>query len=339
MIGYYIHHHGRGHLHRALCIAAHASYPVTGLSSLERPPEWTGPWVHLPLDTGATAYEDLEGGGRLHWAPLRHPGYQDRMSRIAEWVAKTRPSLLVSDVSVEVAGLTRLLGVPVVVAAMRGDRFDAAHRFAYDLAQALLAPWPAELAEPGWPDAWRSKAVHTGAFSRHDRRPTDVVRTGTRPRVLVLLGNGGSHIGPRQFDIAQQATPQWEWQVLGGSTAWSDDPWPTLCAADVVVTHAGQNAVAECAAARKPTVVLPQERPFGEQLATGRALTRGRLAVVRESWPAPHEWPGVLAEARRLGGEGWSRWSPGDGAQRAAACLDELVHSARKGSSSCLARQ
>jgi len=38
--------------------------------------------------------------------------------------------------------------VPTVVVAMRGDRFDRAHRTAYDAADALLAAWPAEFANP-----------------------------------------------------------------------------------------------------------------------------------------------------------------------------------------------
>ncbi|MFC8762138.1 MULTISPECIES: glycosyltransferase [Streptomyces] len=53
----------------------------------------------------------------------------------------------------------------------------------------------------------------------------------------------------------------------------------------MVVTHAGQNAVAECAAARVPAVVVPQSRPHGEQHATAHALAEGGLATVRDHWP------------------------------------------------------
>lgn len=37
MIGYYVHHHGSGHLHRARSLAAVLGRPVTGLSTLPRP--------------------------------------------------------------------------------------------------------------------------------------------------------------------------------------------------------------------------------------------------------------------------------------------------------------
>ncbi|MEU6941956.1 glycosyl transferase, partial [Streptomyces rubiginosohelvolus] len=144
MIGYYVHHQGNGHLHRARSIAAHCPLPVTGLSSLPPPDDWPGPWVRLPRDDDGdrTAFGDVTAGGRLHWAPVLHAGLRGRMARIAEWIAATTPALLVSDVSVEVALLARLLGTPTAVVAMRGERTDPPHRTAYDLAELLLAPWP-----------------------------------------------------------------------------------------------------------------------------------------------------------------------------------------------------
>ncbi|WP_299531362.1 glycosyltransferase [uncultured Streptomyces sp.] len=331
MIGYYVHHRGRGHLHRALCVARHTDTPVTGLSSLPRPERWPGAWVRLPLDTGdgGAPEADATANGRLHWVPTRHRGLRDRMGAIADWTARTAPSLFVSDVSVEVALLARLLGVPVVVAAMRGDRSDAAHRLGYDIADALLAPWPADLPEPGWPSRWSAKTVHTGAFSRYDGRH-DGDRAGSRAgdgrrRVLVVQGAGGSDLSDAQLTSAAAASPGWRWDVLGGpGRPWDPDPWPRFLAADVVVTHAGQNAVAECAAARRPAVVIPQDRPHDEQRATARALHTAGLAVVRPCWPPADEWPQVLDLAVRTG-QRWDRWAPGDGARHAALLLDRLA--------------
>ncbi|MEW2166656.1 glycosyltransferase [Streptomyces sp. NPDC007084] len=342
MIGYYVHHQGSGHLNRARTIARHCPLPVTGLSTLPRPGDWPGPWVRLPADDDGdpTAFGDVTAGGRFHWAPILHAGLRGRMALIAQWIADTSPRLLVCDVSVEVAALARLLGTPTAVVAMRGERTDAPHRLAYDLADLLLAPWPATLPEPGWPRNWRDKTVHTGAFSRFDGRPplpheeetADATGGERPPKVLLMLGTGGTDISPGDVKAAREATPGWQWTRLGGPDAgWSADPWPALCAADVVITHAGQNAVAECAAARRPAVVVPQERPFGEQTATGRALTRGRLAVVTPGWPEAEAWPGLLEQARALGGDGWPRWAPGDGAARAARALADAVSGAGAG--------
>ena len=54
MIGWYVHHHGGGHLRRLQAIRPHLRYhDVTVLSSLRRPDDWQGDWVHLPMDLGA----------------------------------------------------------------------------------------------------------------------------------------------------------------------------------------------------------------------------------------------------------------------------------------------
>ncbi|MFF0276950.1 glycosyltransferase [Streptomyces sp. NPDC004330] len=328
MIGYYVHHQGRGHLHRALCVALRTRTPVTGLSSLARPDGWIGEWIHLPPDTGPgdTAAGDPTAHGRLHWVPRHHAGLRARSAAVTAWIERAAPTLLVSDVSVEIAVLARLMGVPVVVSAMRGDRSDPAHRLAYDLADALLAPWPASLPEPGWPQEWRAKTEHTGAFSRHDGRPRPDRPTEAR-EVVLMMGAGGSELAEAYVRKAAQATPGWRWTVLGGPGGWCDDPWPLLCRATVVVTHAGQNALAECAAARTPAIVVPQDRPHGEQHATARALADAGLATVRERWPEPHEWPALLDTTRRTGGDRWHLWAPGDGAARAAHLLDALAAS------------
>ena len=242
------------------------------------------------------------------------------MAAIAGWVAGARPALVVVDVSVEVSVLVRALGVPVVVAAMRGERTDRAHRTAYDLADALLAPWPGSLPEP-WPQAWLDKAWHVGALSRVDGRPVSPP-PGDR-RVAVLWGSGGSEVSLADVEAARAATPGWTWDISGLPGApWLADPWPVLAGADVVVTHAGQNALAEVAAARRPAVVLPQERPHAEQAANARALARGGLALVRDRWPAAELWPALLDRAAAQDAAAWSRWSDGHGAERAAGLLD-----------------
>ncbi|MGW6536469.1 glycosyltransferase [Streptomyces sp. NPDC055051] len=326
MIGYYVHHQGRGHLHRAQCIAPHVRGPVTILSSLPRPKAWRDDWVSLPPDSD-DAPVDPTARGRLHWAPVHHPGHQERMGVIAEWIRRERPALFVSDVSVEAAALARLMGTPVAVAAMRGDRGDQAHRLAYDLAEALFAPWPESLPEPDWPPHWHAKTLYTGSISRYDGRPRTAPGRGatSRKEVVVMLGAGGADVTDGQLDEAVRATPGWSWTVLGGPRAdWTDDPWPVLCRADVVVTHAGQNAVAECAAARVPTIVIPQDRPHGEQHATARALRAGDLATVRDGWPDPHAWAGLLTEAAAREVR-WERWSFGDGARKAGRLLTELA--------------
>ena len=325
MIGYYVHHHGDGHVTRATAIAARLGEPVTGLSSRPRPDDWLGPWLQLARDDEPAHGVDPSAGGALHWAPTGHPGLRERMAQLAAWVATSAPRLVVVDVSVEVAVLFRTMGVPTVVAGMPGVRDDDAHQLAYRLADAILAPWPdwASVLAGGAP--WQDKTHAVGAISRFDGRPRVDPAAGGRPRVLVLSGRGGTEVTLDMLAAAGRGTPRWDWTVLGPpGTRWVQDPWPLLCGADVIVTHAGQNAIADVAAARRPAVVIAQPRPYDEQVTTARVLRDARLAVVPSTWPAAAEWSAVLDAAVRLGGRGWERWSSGAGAERAVAVLGAL---------------
>ena len=352
MIGYYVHHHGLGHLTRLQSIAAHLEVPVTGLSSQAAPEGWDQPWVRLERDDrmppAEVATSDPTAHGVLHWVPRHDEGLARRMAQVSTWIERADPSLVVVDVSVEVSLLVRLCGVPIVVLAMPGKRCDRAHRLAYDLADRLLAPWPSGAHTSGWPQAWRDKLWTVGGISRFDGRTPSALdaaagcsathtggsaRSGSHPesgalprrRVLLLWGSGGRRTSAADVTQARSATPAWEW-VERGPDSPSTDLWADLVAADVVVTHGGQNAVAEVAAARRPAVVVPQPRPFDEQRATAAAVDRLGAAIGLQSWPSdPRDWPGLLDRAVARGGAGWQRWSTGGGAAEAARLLDSMA--------------
>jgi predicted glycosyltransferase len=143
--------------------------------------------------------------------------------------------------------------------------------------------------------------------------------------VLVMIGRGGSDIERADLDNARAATPGWTWTMLGPDS-WDDDPWDALVAADVVIAHSGQNSIAEIAAARRPAILVPQERPFGEQQASAAALREdGRFpAVALDSFPS-NGWPALLDLAARLDGERWKLWNDGSGAARTAEVIQEEI--------------
>ncbi|HET8766976.1 MAG TPA: glycosyltransferase [Pedococcus sp.] len=363
MIGYYAHHQGSGHVTRMQAVAAALDEPVWGLSSAPRPAGWSSGWTELARDDEAAGERldedaDVTARGALHWVPRGHSGLARRAEQVVSWAAVHRPRLLVVDVSVEVALLARLAGLPTVVVTLPGRRDDRAHRLAYDTAEALLAPWPEGTHERSWPPEWVAKARFVGGISRFDSRiragagattpvgadPTqrqdastsvldlhDTTRgsTSSGRTVLLLWGAGGRGTTPAQVAAARAATPGWTWIERSPGVVASRDLWDELLRADVVVTHAGQNAVAEVAAARRPAVVVAQPRPYDEQVATAECVQELGLAVGRSSWPRPREWPELLEQAVAIGGEGWGRWSTGDGASRAAGFLSGVGLAAR----------
>ena len=279
-------------------------------------------WITLQRDddTGAAAI-DAQANGRLHWAPLNSAGLSQRMARIAAWIASTQPVAVVVDVSVEVTVLARLCGVPVIVLAGPGDRHDDAHQLAYGLAESVIAAWPQDVYDPPYLHPHRHKTTYVGGISRFDGLE-DARRDAAGRDVFVLNGAGGTAITCADVAAAEQATPGLRWSAVGlAGQPWSEDVWTRLLDASVVVTHGGQNALADVAAARRPAVIVPQSRPFTEQVRVAAALDAAEVAVTTDAWPRAEAWSALLGRALDRGGVGWKRWSSGDGAQRAAQVI------------------
>ena len=322
MIGYYIHHHGMGHLRRAQATAALLPRgSVTGLSSLPRPADWTGPWVQLQPDNSSDDPRDVDAHGHLHWVPVRDAGLRARMAQLSAWIQNTDPAVLVADVSVEAALLARLHGVPVVTVALPGVRVDPAHTLGFGVSDAVIAAWPAaaeQMLHAGPKVLARLQPV--GAISRLPVQPGRP--PGRIARVLVLGGAGGGGMDDAALADARTQTPGVEWIQLGTNPGnRTADPLPHLLAADLVLTHAGQGALADVAAAGIPAVVVPQDRPHQEQAATGRALAALDLPVIVSSGFARKDWAELLESAAELDGRKWTAWNDGAGAARAAAVI------------------
>lgn len=336
MIGYYVHHVGRGHLHRSQALASELGargHDVAGLSSLPRPAGWEGDWVELSRDDDGPT-EGVTAHGCLHWAPRRHPGLRSRMAQVSSWIERTRPELVVVDVSMEVLLLARLHGVPTIAVLLPGRRGDRAHVLGHDVADAVVSFWPDNV--PGMTEglsvAALERLVAVGGMSRHPIRDqpapperTAAKRTAAERRVVVLLGAGGHDVTLRDIETARTATPGWRWTVLDGSPAtWVEDTASLIAGADVIITHAGQNAVAETAAARRPAIVIPQARPHDEQIVTASVLASGWPALVLSSWPEDG-WPALLHRASELDGTQWSGWCDGLAGRRFADLVERCM--------------
>lgn len=249
------------------------------------------------------------------------------MAMISRWIVHTRPALMVVDVSVEVALLARLHGVPVVAVVLPGRRDDPAHRLVHDLADTVIGLWPDWLAGVvSGPDAAIVEPL--GALSRFDDRIGAPAKDPQRARrVTVLGGTGGTGLDSQSLAWLRSQTPQWEWTSLTpGSADWTDDPWPILQTSAVIVSHAGEHALAEVAASRRPAVLIPQDRPHDEQRTLGRAIARdGRLPVIVRDGFGQNDWLAMLERVALFDGEQWARWNDGRAAERLVAVLRSRV--------------
>ncbi|TDS87344.1 glycosyl transferase [Nesterenkonia aurantiaca] len=337
MIGWYIHHQGRGHLHRATAVAQAAALrgvQITGLSSLPQPADWPAGagWVQLERDDTAErgGFRDPTASDALHWAPVHHPGLRRRSAELSSWIDRAVPKLLVADVSVEIALLARLHGIPVITVALPGDRTDPTHRLGYEISAAVVGMWPAQAAEifAGAPEV---RAL--GGLSRFSPEPPRSNQPGTAEsepadrqlEILVLSGGGGGAVSEAAIGQLRRTLPQARLSILGGESSWREDPWPLLTRADLVLAAAGQNSIAEVAASRTPALVTALDRPHQEQTHMLAALERGPWPALRTPDPADDAgWDQAVARALSLDGADWASWCDGAAAERFAELLASM---------------
>lgn len=344
-IGYYVHHHGFGHWQRAAALARLLRRPCTLLGTFPESVTRGAPCPVVPLpDDAPTGAEppDPVGVPGLHYAPLGHDGLRRRVARMAGWIAEARPALMVVDVSVEVALLSRLMSTPFLYVRLAGLRDDPPHLAAFRAAAALLAPFPRPLEAEGMPEGmphWvLDRTFHAGFLAGPSIRPSE------GGGILAVFGRGGSGGDAEALALAARATPRWRWRAIGllrGDAApppnlellgWREDARPLLAGADLVIGGAGDGLLAEVAALGKRFLCLPEPRPFGEQHHKARRLAALGAAVVREAWPAAEDWPALLAQAMALDPGRIAALHDPDALARCAAFIDaEADRAARPG--------
>jgi hypothetical protein len=312
-------------LHSAVTVLTSATDDVAAQAEIEALRAKRVRVLELPHDLPGLGEPELpDPPPGMHYAPVGAASLRSRMAALTRYFEQEAPALLVVDVSVEVAMLARLCGVPVAIVRQHGNRNDFAHRLAFSWAAELLAPFPQWLEDPSASPAVRQATRYTGGFSVRPPAPS-------RPepgRVVVLSGRGDGGFDSDDIESAAAACPGTSWQVAG-PREWRTDVAELIGSAEVVVSHAGHNAIMEVAAARRPLVCIPRPRPFGEQEGKAEALRRAGAAVVRERWCSPGEWPGVLAAARDLGAERLASVVDPAATARLAARVDSLAASAR----------
>lgn len=328
-IGYYVHHHGAGHLARARVVRGALSRPVVLLGTS------VGDDEGLTLDDDRPVDQSEDSATRpdaLHYAPLDHPGIRRRVATTARWIAEARPALMIVDVSVEVAMLAQLASVPVLYVRLVGERTDPAHLEAFRGARALIAPYPHQFETAGTPDWVREKTLYCpGLTAKRHRGNSD------GGPVLVVAGRGGDAFDGEQLADAARSCSDVQWRAIGPVTlprdcpsnltlvGWSDKADQEIAQASIVVGAAGDGLVSAVLAAEKPFICIPEPRPFDEQIATAAGLDRANAAIVRPAWPSSWEWPELIDAAMRIDPERQRALSDPQGSQKLARWIEGIV--------------
>ena len=324
-IAYYAHHMGSGHSVRGRQVLRGLNRPAALMTSYNIRKTHHDPFDLIRLDTDHAEETDYEQSlspkpDCLHHAPLNVAGVQNRMASIANWIQWNRPTLFVSDVSMELLQFARLCSVPTLGVRLTGPREDLAHRQGFDGCRRVVFPMPEIFEDPATSNAVRQKTEYVGGLCRHFGKSLSRAAARERFRVpsdrpVVVVTNGAYGAGRDSDYLLQLARsqPNYYWIVLGkvvGTLEASPenlrfagqvpDTYPWLRAADVVVGSCGCNTMLEAAYAVRPYVCLPEDRPYAEQSTKAEVLERHGLAVVRYETPDLSEWTALLDRARGL---------------------------------------
>ncbi|PRD47675.1 glycosyltransferase [Sphingobacterium haloxyli] len=341
--GFYIHHHGSGHVTRAVSIANSLPYDeVVFFGSDLEPYKTLIPaqihCIHLPIDTPM----DLDNGVKndnlsfLHYAPLNIAGIAQRNLLLTTFFAQNRTCMLVVDVSVEITLLARLCGIPTIVVRQHGDRRDTAHTLAYESAELIVAPYSESLSFAHDEGRFASKTFFSGGFSRFGDS-TDVNEDTILGNIAVFIGRGGSCFDDRFITHLRGILPaKYTLHILGELSRCGPLPGliyyghstaakEILKSCEVVICNAGHNCVMEVGSLRKRMICVPAERPFDEQLVKAMLLQREGVAlVVRESELYNADWETLIVKAKNLSTLAWNEMMNPSATEQIADRLKQL---------------
>jgi len=339
---FYIHHHGSGHLMRALAIATKIKGAITFLGSDLHRYKSLIPihisCIHLPADIPAEEDQFYSSGSdapALHYAPLNVAGIRDRSTIISRFFATSYPLLLVVDVSVEIALFARLCGVPTVIVRQHGLRNDPAHLNAYHSASLLIAPYSENLKSgaPAWVD---EKTVFSGGFSRFPLNE-ELKEEALATEIAVMAGRGGTSLDIKFIHFLAHTCPDFRFHVLGIAEDGLqlpenvilygplDDPSPVLKQCIIIIGNAGHNTVMEAASLQKRFICVPENRPFSEQehKASSLATALGTTVILPEVLYQT-EWNNVLRHVLTIK-PNWGNTINPDALQTIADTIDQLA--------------
>lgn len=358
-ISFFVHHQGRGHARRTMAIIREFSpdRPVSVMTAdpslfdgFERDIDLIALPDMIGADVPTQALYEQPTPSVMHCVPMGVREMRQTMRRILDHLDDVEAGLFVIDVSAELALLSRIASIPAVKIRMHGDRNDPGHLGAYEACVGMLAPFDERLEQDDYPQYLRQKTFYSGGLCttapQVPERAEARRQLGLDPDreiVVAFTGGGGSGTPYAPLTVAARAAPETLFLTVGPlhleghetdfanlvNCGWVDNVVDYLAASDIVLASAGDNTVHETAMLKRPYIVAPEWRYFGEQTRKAERLEALGAAVNMATWPADFAgWQSVLEEARALDVGKLSELYSADAAKRAAqwleACVDRL---------------
>ncbi|WP_218353527.1 glycosyltransferase [Alteromonas lipotrueiana] len=331
---YYVHHHGAGHLQRARTLIDALETQFAIIFVVANPAMQTKlqhEFGHLPCEclpskwAASPAFPDRTYDSAFEGVPCTSAATQ-RALTFVNLLSAYQADLFISDVSAELSILARAAGVPVVMQRHSGEtHIDPTQVFAYQSASALYAPYPRHIEDPDF--EFIEKTRFLGFFSQLGAERQDAVRRG-----ITLVSSKGEGVETILPTLQQLQLPIWVVGCEGESTSnvtflgYVNDisvHIPT----DVVVCSGGNNLLSELLLLGKKLIIVPQSRPYNEQVSKAAQLTKHNYAV---TLPVTHiadvsHWQQAVHNAASIDTSRVSALANPHAAEQFAALIKDLL--------------
>ncbi|MCW8092339.1 hypothetical protein [Alteromonas sp. ASW11-130] len=310
-IGWYVHHHGNGHLqqanrlipylnsHKPILFCAVESFAKRLREAFPRlqvyvlPEKYSKPRDRNTTRTFANAFEGTPYAGSA----------TQRAAFFTSILQKERISLFISDVSAELTILARGAGVKTVMFHLHGNVMkDPTQVFAYECAAALFAPFPKALEDSHY--AYEDKTYYLGWLAPYgpptqESEPDDTLTIiHSHHQWVVKMVNALAtqvkhiHVIGTTIDGIPNVT----------STQYVNRLVDKVKSKNVIIAG-GNNLVGEMVQAGKKIMIAPEPRPYEEQYYKAKAMEREGWAVCLDFTsyePSENEILNAYAQLKQL---------------------------------------
>lgn len=310
-IFYFVHAHGNGHratfnmLYPALSvffevIAITTNNEITAylhkkynVQVLELPPKYPAGY-EIPEHTFSKAFEVTPYAIEPAW----------RARALAEAIERYKPKVFYCDGVPELAIMVRGMGVPVVLVHLPGNITpDPTQVFAHELADHIMAHFPSSLEQADYQFAF--KTYYSGYISKYAGCELKPGNSSNINDVTVLLGYDNYDEWVLKNITSDQNT---RFTIIGNKQDYSLDQNCILLGrvedikqaivGEVVISAAGQNTIAELLSLGKRLILLPENRPYDEQIVHANVLADRNVAFLAQQTFSTEQWQDVLQKAK-----------------------------------------
>ncbi|AMR32561.1 hypothetical protein A0256_14575 [Mucilaginibacter sp. PAMC 26640] len=225
---------------------------------------------------------------------------------VAQAIARYKPKAFYCDGVPELAIMVRGMGVPVVLVHLPGNIMtDPTQVFAHELADHIVAHFPSFLEQGSY--KYTSKTYYSGYMSQYAEKGWGQTRCTPDRHVTIVLGYDNYEESVLQRITKDQDT---EFTIIGNKREYDLNKnckmlgrikdIREVITGKVVISAAGQNTIAELLSLGKSIIMLPEDRPYDEQVVHANVLAERNVALLAHENFSAEQWQQVVQQAKEF---------------------------------------